>query len=280
MNVRKCDTMRLSRPLRRGFTLVEILTVMAIIALLMGLLVPSFTAVRRFANDTKQRAEFASIEAALMTFRNDYGDYPESEAEAMMGDDYCGAQKLTEALLGRDLLGFHPQSDWRLDDGVYDSTQANIDQRRGRYLDLTHINVFRLGDLFNASAFPEVAVYMQDTFVLCDVYGKVDVYLSDGRRVRAGAPILYYRANRSRRVIDEIYHYGDNVTIMGLDRMTDGQQHAIVPPADFYDYIADPRVSDAQADPPVLYPYRPDSYLLISAGADGLYGTADDIRNF
>jgi hypothetical protein len=28
------------------------------------------------------------------------------------------------------------------------------------------------------------------------------------------------------------------------------------------------------------WPYRSDSYLLISAGADGLYGTDDDIRNF
>jgi hypothetical protein len=27
-------------------------------------------------------------------------------------------------------------------------------------------------------------------------------------------------------------------------------------------------------------PYRADSYILISAGRDGLYGTADDIVNF
>jgi hypothetical protein len=39
-------------------------------------------------------------------------------------------------------------------------------------------------------------------------------------------------------------------------------------------YIQDPKVT---ARP---WPYRPDSYLLISAGADGLYGTPDDICNF
>jgi hypothetical protein len=27
-------------------------------------------------------------------------------------------------------------------------------------------------------------------------------------------------------------------------------------------------------------PYRRDSYILISAGYDGLYGTADDVLNF
>ena len=30
----------------------------------------------------------------------------------------------------------------------------------------------------------------------------------------------------------------------------------------------------------INWPYRPDSYILISAGADGLYGTGDDITNF
>ena len=29
-----------------------------------------------------------------------------------------------------------------------------------------------------------------------------------------------------------------------------------------------------------VYPQRADSYLLVSPGADGLYGTADDIANF
>jgi prepilin-type N-terminal cleavage/methylation domain-containing protein len=29
-----------------------------------------------------------------------------------------------------------------------------------------------------------------------------------------------------------------------------------------------------------VWPYRPDSYILISPGRDGLYGTSDDIRNF
>jgi hypothetical protein len=45
-------------------------------------------------------------------------------------------------------------------------------------------------------------------------------------------------------------------------------------PLDFYSYIRDPKVL-ARA-----WPYRPDSYILISAGPDGLYGTNDDIRNF
>ena len=42
----------------------------------------------------------------------------------------------------------------------------------------------------------------------------------------------------------------------------------------FYDYITDPKI---MAKP---WPYRPGSYILISAGADRIYGTGDDIHNF
>jgi hypothetical protein len=37
--------------------------------------------------------------------------------------------------------------------------------------------------------------------------------------------------------------------------------------------LADPKIS-------IPWPYRPDSYILISAGVDGVYGTDDDITNF
>jgi hypothetical protein len=42
--------------------------------------------------------------------------------------------------------------------------------------------------------------------------------------------------------------------------------------------ILDQKVSSIPGNPP--YPHRPDSFILISAGLDGLYGTADDITNF
>ena len=38
--------------------------------------------------------------------------------------------------------------------------------------------------------------------------------------------------------------------------------------------IQDPKVTSAPTS------YRPDSFILISAGKDGIYGTADDITNF
>ena len=101
-----------------GFTIVEMLTVVGILALLVGLLIPALTAVKKSAKETKQKAQLTTIELALVTFKNDYGDYPASDwtyPVAGSSEGYCGAQKLSEALVGWDLLGFHPKSGWRAD---------------------------------------------------------------------------------------------------------------------------------------------------------------------
>ncbi len=100
-------------------TVIEILVVVSIIALLVGLLLPAVHTVQKMAKETKQKAQFTSIELGLAAFKSDYGDYPPSSWQnpnaAGGRTDYCGAQKLAEALLGWDLLGFHPDSGWRAD---------------------------------------------------------------------------------------------------------------------------------------------------------------------
>ncbi len=63
---------------RGGFTLVELLTVILIIAILVALLVPAiFGAVRR-TRDAALTAEINSVAAALEEFRLEFGDYPPS----------------------------------------------------------------------------------------------------------------------------------------------------------------------------------------------------------
>ncbi|RKY24766.1 MAG: hypothetical protein DRP62_03005 [Planctomycetota bacterium] len=261
-----------------GFTIVELLTVIAIIAILIGVLIPSMNLVRNTARETKQKSQFATIDQALLAFRSDYGDYPPSDND---DGDYCGAQKLAEALLGWDLLGFQPSSQangWRPNfiaaghinhGGVYDPDY--LDERKGPYLELATANAFKLIDLFNPST-----PLAPDTFVLCDSFGVKQVSIG-GKAVKAGTPILYYKANTASKTIkigdtkNRIYDYYDNADIIYLNDM------AVKLDEDFFysdGFIIDPRVT---ARP---WPYRADSYILISAGIDGLYGTSDDICNF
>ncbi len=274
---------------RTGFTLIELLAALGIIALLAGLLIPAMSMVRRTAKETKQKAHFTTIELTLTAFKNDYGDYPRSDwpLPPAPGSDYCGAQKLAEALVGWDLLGFHPKSDFRSngrnDDGefIYDANNPIFfDQRRGPYLELATFDAFRLGNISirYSGLFFDTGPLAPNTFVLCDVFGEKKITLSNGKTVRAGAPILYYRANTSAKTIREIYNVQDNDALVQVKQQADNKEQPLSRPAGqfqyFYDYIRDPKIS---ARP---WPYRPDSYILISAGADGLYGTSDDIRNF
>lgn len=296
---------------KTGLTMIEILIVLGIIALLVGLLLPAVSVVRKMAKETKQKAQLSTIELALAAFKNDYGDYPPSgglDYNSNNSLDYCGAQKLAEALLGWDLRGFHPESAWRADGldaslgpGTYDpalTRDANgdgipdtFDERKGPYLELATADAFRTGGpeglYFNWGALHP------DRFVICDVFGRKTINIrnqvtGETTRYKAGTPILYFKANTSSKYLGDpesgsIYRVGDNLELIGLGSVEELPQDVRTHPlslnnpfGNFIQEIMDPKVSTTNR----MWPYRPDSYILISAGADGLYGTEDDITNF
>jgi len=282
---------------RLAFTLVELMTVLAVITILVALLIPALSMVRRMAKETQQKAQLTTIGLAIAAFRNDYGDYPPSGATDLANLDYSGAQKLAEALLGWDLMGFHPNSAFRSDgeDGsgneIYpdpfnpnNSTHIdNLKERVGPYLEAGTASAFKLEQLFDT-----VTNLEPDTFVICDVFGVRRITTAGGETVKAGTPILYYRANTASKdhitttkFNERIYNVFDNRFLVELKTVTiDGKAGENHPLGDgssnyeaFYDHITDTKVA-------APWPYRPDSYILITAGADGEYGTKDDICNF
>ncbi|MBN1556509.1 MAG: type II secretion system protein [Lentisphaerae bacterium] len=66
---------------RRGFTLIEMLVVVAIIALLVGILLPAIGAARQYAKRQRARSEVRQIELAWKSFLNDYRELPSGITE-------------------------------------------------------------------------------------------------------------------------------------------------------------------------------------------------------
>jgi len=298
-----------------GFTMVEVLAAAAVIAILISLIIPALSRVRRSADMARQRAQFHSIEIALEAFRADDGDYPPSDDLGGMFEAYPGAMKLAEAVIGQDGFGFHPRSEFRNDgladwngDGTYDGpdesvyhvgqdtpfedADENLSVRKGPYLELETANAVRLRNIYKAPIGGEGLQFdpVPDRFVLCDMFRLVK---NNATGKRTGMPILYYRANTSNfkhdpsdystNPLDNIYDHRDNRKIVELNEMWEGSVfHPMRPsnteldgPALFYKSTLNPNF----AKPP-LRPYRADSFILLSAGPDGEYGTPDDVFNF
>jgi type II secretory pathway pseudopilin PulG len=283
---------------RAAFTIVELLTVMSIIVILIGLLVPALNQVKRFAFEVKQRAQLSSIDKAIELFNSEFDGYPDSGALGPDGMEYCGAMKLCEAVMGQDLLGYHPDSTFRGDgtDGnkllypdsstlTQEQHDESLSARKGPYLPLDNANAFTMGDLYGTTD-----PFLPAHFVLCDVYKRV-THRQIGSKV--GMPILYYRANTANTMHDvatptnprNIYNFRDNQRLIELgqpwDQANPGNQgtpasgsHALLNPTRFYMNTKNHKVLVASR------PYRADTYILISAGWDGEYGTPDDICNF
>ena len=301
---------------KKGFSIVELLTVMSIIAILIGLLVPALNLVRRMAKDTKQKNQFHSIHIALEIYNGEQESYPDSYARVTNSIYTVGAQHLAEALVGRDLLGYDPASRWDAENDesiamIYaskdppknatdDDVEDSLDRRKGPYLNPENVEAYQLSQLYTDTTVGTGDVYpgnlandgTPDTTaspapVLTDAY-RIKTVTVGSRQVKAGSPILYYKANTSSRIFDytdptnSIFDIYDNDDLVGLGTIKDqiNVKHKIDSAETdavqkFYEEtIYNPKITSMDR------PYNQSSYILISAGHDGIYGTSDDIFNF
>lgn len=277
---------------KAAFTIIELLTVMSVIILLIGLLVPALNMVKRFAKKVTQKNQFHTIRIAMDTFNAQWEEYPSSEAgrDNPTSPYYCGALRLAEAMVGRDRLGYDPTGDYATDD------------LSGRSLYLPqNANAHKLGGFYAGA---RLRPFEATSYVLCDVYARNVTYNNtaypedpmNGRPV--GMPILYYQANTSGTQHptpfnsgpplsvgpddpQNIYNYKDNQALLQRGKPWEvappapESRHSLLDPAVFYQKTWDDKI-DIDAG----RPQNADSYILVSAGFDGEYGTDDDVFNF
>jgi len=332
-----------------GFTLVELLTVIAIIGLLISILLPSLQRARDQAKSVKTQALLKAAGDGLELFRTENdndkefrtnGGLPPSKAAEDQTEDnqqtIFGAQWLVRYLMGKDAKGFVPrrnvppslqdpaamaagneQVDWY----ELDAFNGEPLERIGPYLAPEAVTLVRPSDLPGTP--PPVgaapAGYTVDAKTLAQPV-IVDTF---------GFPVLYYMANpllsRSptawlstfNGTEPGIYNFLDNGLLSGFCSGTpsgggvcfmpgwhaSGVAHQIEfygpddldddpitirdNPKTFQYYLMAKAVFESTGGteaspvrPPTVIPYRKDTFILITAGKDGLYGTSDDVTNF
>jgi len=339
---------------RRGFTLVELLTVVFIIAALIAILVPSISAARNQAKKVATLSAIDAISVGLQMFKTDNArDFPQTNGfppsfahpkitgtsfDPLKGEfpfvdghpSITGAHWLPAMLMGVDQQGYIsrkkvPKAYWNKAELWYtaDGPGAGtvVLERSNLYVNPNNVRTVRTIDLrgrANSTLFKGGNNNpVSDLPVIVDLFDQ---------------PLLYYAANthgRDTNMVEEkrkkgndyngggeqskgppYYFHQDNVMFTGDDN-TKGWDfggselgHAIARSgkdltapeliqvdADptqsntntFAHYIVDRKLlktfTSQTSKKTKLRPVNPDSFLLISAGVDGRYGTSDDPSN-
>lgn len=332
--LRKSRNVKMGQSTRRfwsesGFSLIELLVVISIITLLIGFLATGIQGVKRHATNLRQKSNFHAIEVGLELFEKDYDEYPPSrvlpDATTTTEPLVCGAQHLAEALVGRDMRGFDPESNWYApeeDETIYaneddkDSTAEEEAASRTRrwklFIELKKMGAFVMHDLYGDTY--SKPVYSTNDYtkiesfrapVITDIFRQKKITRPvppyEGGSEWVGSPILYYKADSASRFFkklpaptdgpDEfagwIYNYEDNRAIIKLGKIKDpAVMHRF---NELYTYTEDTQQRDGIdlfyktiTNPKVNYdkPFNAATFILISAGYDGIYGTSDDVTNF
>ena len=135
---------------RRGFTLLEMLASIAVIAILAAILLPTLGAARSAALAARSRTQFAQWTAAVEQFRQEYGYYPDLAPDGRLATA-ADTSRFVRTLSGRNVDGTV----------VADAADLNGNTKRiGFY-------TFAAADFANAAA--------SGDSLLCDAFGNTEI---------------------------------------------------------------------------------------------------------
>ena len=309
---------------RRGFTLVELLTAIAIIALLIGLLVPAVAKARDLARKVHTQSLLSALGKGCEMFQNETGQYPRSSggnpfeaanypAKQPPAVPLSGAQWLMLQLVGADFQGYVKVTgtptaqdwlNWYNPQWVPPQGQT-APPRLSRYVDVSG-KIAKSPEVYAK----EQGLTLPDALKLGT---QGDTYWPNNRLPFAvdafGYPVLYYVANEQAKLPFADWSAGfnpgrydqkDNAPITGFGaaqpgfELGGGKPHPMAtlgwsssapnnqpdPLASFAGKVYDRGLFEMRGGGGKVWPYRPDTFLLVSPNRDGLYGTTDDVTNF
>jgi len=177
---------------KRAFTLIELLTVVAIIGILAAIIIPVAGGVRTAANKSKTKVQFSQWGASLELFKQEYGYYPNLTGAAPpataidsgvnLGADTATTTRFAELLLGKKVTG--ADLDSTTANTAY--TPLNQNKRRLSFYSFSNSELTTSGT---------VASTLSDAFGNTDIYVVLD-YNNDGL-ISQGTTLSDARAGNS-----------------------------------------------------------------------------------
>ena len=292
-----------------GFTLVELLIVMAVIVLLVAILLPVINKVKKQGQVTATRAQIIAIEQACTSYHFDYNAYPGVYLEAALAgsnlkDKISGTENLVLSLMGGHAgdAGQHTKNLSELEDrGLLQGPEESIgsNNRKAAYYTPKNNELRRaLRELevdASGSVLPALTTAGDEAYV--------DHIPEFHDRFSEGLPLIYLRARPGRKNIigetsNEVANAIFNATAAYAYARAitpNGEASNLTWAANIAKLITDPRYTDEELYDPDMTDndevdnfddshrwktYHDDRFVLISAGPDRIYGTKDDVCNF
>ena len=176
---------RFTRSLKKGFTLVEILAVVAIIAILATLTLNISKSVSARQAQARAQADMAAIAGGLEAYKSSYGDYlfltgnaPSNPADMRNGTDF--ERYMVRALMGDWFIMLDPENNRTVTPG---SSNSNTNGIRSSFVDPTAFRYSNNTNRYNSNT---------ANIVISDPWGNAYAYrYKSGLRFSSGDNIWY-----------------------------------------------------------------------------------------
>lgn len=253
---------------RGGFTLVEMIVVIAIIGILAALLIPAIASAQRSAKLAVARAEITGIESGIAAFQSKYGAAPPSGITLYEDPTKWTADPASTAKIRQ----FWPQYDF----GTPNDINGNGVTTDIIILDGAECLVFFLGGMNVSSTANGATIYKKVGFAT----NATNPFLAFAASSNRVGPFFEFDSGRFQDIdVDGMLEYRDKLGDVNSDPIL---YYSMYEGAGFVQndqYVSTkcgamlPYLSQPQAAPgsPLLY-WKQQSYQLIAPGWDGILG--------
>lgn len=233
---------------RKGFTLIEMMVVVAIIGLLLAALLPAFSTARNKAKNAQANAIFKALDTGIVSYQAESalgGTLPPSSSDNPKNRQLiinpksknggvseiriAGAHLLAMAMVGADGLGTAGFKDLNRDgrwwndthdnpNGLYELDVTTLDTKYPRYGGAGYVDDKIRSNMKSLQEMEDAGIIQNLSEVSQDIAKDEQMFLDPW-----GMPILYYKANRSsQRMIAAdkpgIFRQEDNGIITGTTK--------------------------------------------------------------